>query len=487
MSKDQAPSLSEPDDLKSFVATIQQLSTDPDSSISKLFTSAAPLVIARAPGRLDVMGGIADYSGSLVLQLPLAQATLVAMQRAEDDQIRVVSLSSEALGPRHFKLCLEDFQQLITAGYPAARKRFFDDASDAWAAYVIGVLFVLLRELPAELNCGLRILIQSDVPEGKGISSSAALEVAVAQAFLQVIGGELAGEQLARLCQLAENQIAGAPCGIMDQMTSALGRDNHLLALLCQPSQVQGFVPVPPAIRFWGIDSGVRHAVSGSDYTAVRVGAFMGYRMICQMAGCPVQGPDSEGRMIVTDAPGGGYLANLSVGEFAKYAGGLPQDMTGADFLAKFGGTTDTVTRVDPLHRYAVYQSTAHPVFEHERVRRFRELLVVELTDTTLQQLGKLMFAAHESYSACGLGTDATDQLVQFVRDAGPAAGLYGAKITGGGSGGTVAVLGRADAMSSVREIAELYSRQSGRTTRIFSGTSPGACEFGTREVELSV
>ena len=84
---------------------------------------------------------------------------------------------------------------------------------------------------------------------------------------------------------MAENFVVGAPCGIMDQMTSALGRPDALLALLCQPAEVQGFVPLPASIGFWGIDSGIRHAVSGSDYTSVRTGAFMGYRMIAEAAG----------------------------------------------------------------------------------------------------------------------------------------------------------------------------------------------------------
>ena len=75
---------------------------------------------------------------------------------------------------------------------------------------------------------------------------------------------------------MAENFVVGAPCGIMDQMTSALGRSDALLALLCQPAEVQGFVPLPPSIGFWGIDSGIRHAVSGSDYTSVRTGGVHG-------------------------------------------------------------------------------------------------------------------------------------------------------------------------------------------------------------------
>ncbi|PYR87747.1 MAG: GHMP kinase, partial [Acidobacteria bacterium] len=83
------------------------------------------------------------------------------------------------------------------------------------------------------------------------------------------------------------------------------------------------------------------------------------------------------------------------------------------------------------------------------------------------------------SYSACGLGSGGTDALVAFVRRAGPESGMYGAKITGGGCGGTVAILGRADAGPLVDAIAARYARQSGRTARVFVGSSSGAAACG--------
>ena len=95
--------------------------------------------------------------------------------------------------------------------------------------------------------------------------------------------------------------------------------------------------------------------------------------------------------------------------------------------------------------------------------------------------MGELMYGSHASYSACGLGSDGTDLLVELVREAGPAAGLFGAKITGGGSGGTVAILGRADAGPAVAEIARRYREQTGREPYVFAGSSPGACQFGVR------
>ena len=101
-----------------------------------------------------------------------------------------------------------------------------------------------------------------------------------------------------------------------------------------------------------------------------------------------------------------------------------------------------------------------HPIGENARVQRFRELLQGEITESALCEMGELMYAAHKSYSACGIGSDGTDLLVELVRERGPQSGLYGAKITGGGSGGTVAILGRAGADAAVEEVAREYTRQ---------------------------
>ena len=95
------------------------------------------------------------------------------------------------------------------------------------------------------------------------------------------------------------------------------------------------------------------------------------------------------------------------------------------------------------------------------------------------------MYQSHASYSACGLGSPGTDRLVRLVRDQGPAAGLYGARITGGGSGGTVAVLGRADDAPAIDRVAEAYARQAGYRPYVFSGSSPGVASGGVFDMTL--
>jgi galactokinase len=324
--------------------------------------------------------------------------------------------------------------------------------------------------------------VQSAVPEGKGVSSSAALEVASMSAMAELFGVSLEGPALARWCQVAENRVVGAPCGIMDQMTAAMGREGRLLELLCQPAQIQGFAKVPEAIGLWGIDSGIRHAVSGSDYISVRCGAFMGYRILADEAGMVATEPDTEGHVRIQDDRWGGYLANVGVETYASRFGSvLPESMSGQEFTRRYGGTTDPVTRVDAESNYAVRKPTEHPIWEHARVSRFAGLLGGSVEESALEELGELMCESHASYSACGLGSEATDLLVEMVREAGPAVGLYGAKITGGGSGGTVAILGRASASAAVLSLARHFRERTGHSPVVVHGSSSGAVWTGTR------
>jgi L-arabinokinase len=95
------------------------------------------------------------------------------------------------------------------------------------------------------------------------------------------------------------------------------------------------------------------------------------------------------------------------------------------------------------------------------------------------------MYASHDSYGRCGLGSPGTDRLVALVRAEGSAAGLYGARITGGGSGGTVAVLGRCDAGPAIARVAAAYERQTGYRPHVFAGSSPGVAAFGSRSITM--
>jgi L-arabinokinase len=463
-------------DTAAFLALLENL----PQSLMDFFSDQRSMVVTRAPGRLDLMGGIADYSGSLVLQLPIAAATHAALQLRDDEVVQLISLGNDpAVAPRTFTIRLSEFVRgHQPVEYEAARKLFAREADSHWAAYVGGAFLALMRERGVRFTKGVSILLRSDVPEGKGVSSSAALEVSVMSAIAAAYKIAIAPRELAFLCQKVENLIAGAPCGVMDQMTSACGAADELLALLCQPGELLAPVKLPAELAVWGIDSGIRHAVSGADYSTVRTAAFMGYRIIADLAGLPCE-LLAPGRMQITDEIWRGYLANISPQEFAdKFAAHLPQQISGAEFLTRYQGITDAVTSVNPDRSYPVWQATRHPIDENARVRSFAQILQNWQGECEVETLGELMYQSHASYSACGLGSEGTDEIVRLVREAGAEAGLFGAKITGGGSGGTVAVLGRHEAAATVQQIAAQYAQATGHDPVIISGSSPGAGNF---------
>jgi L-arabinokinase len=472
-------------DAAAFLALLEGIARHPLAEARGLFDAGREIVVARAPGRLDVMGGIADYSGSLVLQLPLREAAFAALQRDPARVLRLVSLGAEEnRRAASFEMPLDAFERDgRPLPYEAAREMFRRDPARRWAAYAAGAFLVLMRERGAVFREGARILIDSSVPEGRGVSSSAALEVAVMQAVCAAFDITVELREMALLCQKVENLVVGAPCGVMDQMTAVCGEENRLLTLWCQPAQLQGTFEIPDGAAIWGIDSGIRHAVSGSDYTSVRVGAFMGYRIIADLAGLSVEPGDP---MRIDDPIWKGYLANIPSAEFThRFRSALPERVNGGEFLDRYGGTTDAVTRVERGREYTVRVATAHPVYEQDRVRTFARRLLGFTTPRRLELLGKPMYQSHASYGACGLGSDGTDRLVELVREAGPSRGLFGAKITGGGSGGTVAVLGRKKSGAAVQEIADRYARETGRKPHLFSGSSPGAAATGVLRLRM--
>ena len=447
--------------------------------------AASPVFVARAPGRLDVMGGIADYSGALVLQWPLREATRVAVRPWAERRIAITSV-----GPgrteRHCDVPL-DVVADSHRSYDATRAWFAADPARHWAAYVAGIFHVLAREHGVAFPAGAAILIESDVPEGKGVSSSAAIEAATMEAVTAAWQVSIAPQLRAVRCQQVENLIVGAPCGVMDQMASICGEAGSLMALLCQPAEFHGSLRLPGGLGVWGIDSGIRHAVSGADYGAVRVGAFMGYRILADLMGLRVTPGVRDGHVRVDDPRWGGYLANVGPAAFEEYADRIPVALDGGAFLDRYGGTTDTVTRVDRDRRYGARVATAHPIHEHALVSEWARYLrtdPAEASSVDAARLGELMYESHASYSACGLGSDGTDRIVALAREVGESGGVYGAKITGGGSGGTVAVLADAGAGEVVAAIARRYADATGRSTYVFEGSSPGAASIGAIRLE---
>ncbi|MFO1050759.1 MAG: galactokinase family protein [Planctomycetota bacterium] len=443
-------------DTRAFVESLPELALR-----CSCFRDADLVRIARAPGRLDVMGGIADYSGSRVLELPLDCATHAAIGPRDDRRIRVVSAGPER--GRSCEVLLDEFRAAARSE-PAEVRRLLSACGSNWASYALGPLVVLMREDGLDPQLGFDLLITSEVPSGAGVSSSAAIEVACANAFCAFFAHDIEPIRLALACQTAENLIAGAPCGAMDQITSQCGRADRLLQILCRPAGIEGHVAIPGGVRFFGIDSGTRHSVAGNSYADVRTAAFMGLRILC------AQRADWSMRR---------HLCEFGPDELDGFESALPESVLGREFLALFDGIADHVTRVDPERRYPLRAATAHPIREHDRVTRFAALLPRAAEPAVAEQLGALMYASHASYGSCGLGSAATDALVEDVRAVGPGAGLFGAKITGGGSGGTVAILARDDAHERVIGVARRHAARTAQAVRVFDGSSPGAAASG--------
>ena len=445
------------------------------------FAPRSPITVGRGPARIDVMGGIADYSGSVVFEGTLGQAAVVAFQPRTDGLLRVRSTLLEDQGkPCEVLVPLDELRRGgAPVDYEAARARLTADPAGAWAAYVLGAVVVLEREGLARLDGGAGLLLWSDVPIGVGVASSAAVEVASMYAIACGLGLQIPGERLAALAQMVENRVVGAPCGIMDQVTSALGESGKLLALRCQPCEVLGLGELPPDVAVFGISSRVEHRVGGSPYTDARVSAFMGLKVILSRM--------QARRMPITERSH--YLCNVTPRAYREqFRDALPDSIRGDEFLRRWGPTTDKVTRVDPNKTYKVRLGAEHPIYENSRVQAFIECIErAHAGDcTALVEAGGLMEASHWSYGRnCNLGCEETDLLVRLVRRRGPEHGLFGAKITGGGSGGTVAILARKDAAPAVREIAAEYAAQTGITPDIFDSTSPGAYAFGARQYVL--
>lgn len=409
---------------------------------SAFFAPGTPVAVARAPGRLDVLGGISDYSGGLVLELPLRVAALAAAQPTEDGRVIAVS------GGRRI---VADADALARASLNELAATF--TGRDAWGAYVLGPVALLVRELGLPPT-GLRVLISSSIPEAKGLGSSAAVEVAVLCAVAGSLGAAREPRELALLAQRAEQIFAGAPCGAMDQMAVMYGEEGELLALLCRPAEIVASVPLPRALAAWAIDSGLPHAVSGDAYRRVRCAAFMGYSLLDCAAG---------------------HLAELDRSDVNVRL--LPRRMLGADFLRLREGIADPVSAVEPAVEYPVRAATLFPLEEHARARQVIGLLEEKPDDDAFRRIGELMYESHTGYSRCGLGVSRTDEIVEAVREASTREGLFGARISGGGSGGAVVVLGRPEAEPCVRAIAESLG------AGLVGGSSPGAARFGVHAV----
>jgi galactokinase len=437
-----------------------KVNSDSSDILQKFFGLNQVLIQATSPGRMDVMGGIADYSGSLVLQKSISQKATITIGIRNYNQLRIKSLDISFQNEIYIDL------DELPNNYEEAQKYLKNIKGGDWAAYIIGCYLVLSNEKKLKLG-GLDILIQSDVPVGKGVSSSAALEVATLKALTELFNIELIDTQLPKFAQKAENLVVGAPCGLMDQLASYFGDNNKLLPILCQPDKRYDLVDIPQDLYFVGIDSGVKHAVSGASYSEVRTSAFMGYSIIAQKLGLSKDDLEKQ-----TELPFNGFLSNISPSLFEANFERSLNSMYGKDFIQDFGVVTDKLSVIKPDAFYNIKSCTKHPIYENHRVKSFVQLLKsVNETNYSdiLPIMGELMFQSHESYNNCGLGNEMTDKIVSMARKTGRENEIYGAKITGGGSGGTVCLMVYGEkGLESANQIFEEYIDLTNQNSLVF-------------------
>ena len=322
-----------------------------------------------APGRVNLIGEHTDYSGGFVLPFALPHSTVLAAARREDGILRVHSANSA---------------ETVEADVATLRP----GSVDGWAAYVAGT-FWSLRESGYEVG-GADMVLLTDVPQGAGLSSSAALECAAGLAAAELYGHRVEPLELARIAQRAENDFVGMPCGLMDQMVSMLGRQGHVVQFDNRSLQADVVPFNAEGARVLVVDTKAPHQLVDGEYAA----------------------------------------RHRQCGEAAELLGVAQlRDLNdeGAPSLEEaLGRLGDEVLR----------RRARHVVTENRRVLD----TVGALAEGDLKRSGELMSASHASLRD---DYEVTVPEVDTAQEALVAAGAYGARITGGGFGGCVIALAR--------------------------------------------
>jgi galactokinase len=363
-----------------------------------------PRWIAAAPGRVNVIGEHTDYNDGFVLPMAIDRYTVIAAAPNGADKITLRSTGGDGVAN-------VDLQQPLKPG-----------PKGYWANYPLGVIagFVARGLKPA----GFDAVLHSTVPLGGGLSSSAALEVATATLLEAITSHKLDPVEKALLCQKAEHDYAGMPCGIMDQFISVMGKENHLLLLDCR-SRKPELVPMSdPAMALLIINTNVKHELTG-----------------------------------------GGYAQRRAQCEQAARTLGVPslRDATG-DMLNNARAKLDET----------VYRRARHVIGEIERTLHAAEGVRASNWPT----VGQLMYASHTSLrDDYDVSCAELDAVVDIAQTIGPKGGVIGCRMTGGGFGGCAVALVQADKVDAIstRVAAEYEQRTKIKPTLFVSRPAAGA------------
>jgi galactokinase len=370
--------------------------TDPQSRAIDVYRrhfGAEPDMLFRAPGRVNLIGEHTDYNDGFVLPAAINRQTVVAIGRANSTVITAIA---------------SDFGENLDR---FALDQTIDVVSADWANYVRGVAQAMLTE-GIELT-GANLAIAGDVPLGSGLSSSAALEVAVGNALAGIAGQAIEPTRMAKIAQRAENEFVGCACGIMDQLISTRGEAGKALLIDCRSLECTP-VPLPDGVSIIIAHSGVRHAHAGGEYNDRRVQ--------CEAA--------------------------------ARHYGVVAlRDLTIAQLETGKQGLDDVA-----------YRRARHVVTENARTLAAADAL--RFGD--LQHLGELMEQSHRSMrDDFEITVPAVDDLAKVM--AAPLNGEGGARMTGGGFGGCViAVTTDSKADLVVGAIANNYRTPEGLQADVF-------------------
>jgi galactokinase len=356
---------------------------------------ALPRVFS-APGRVNLIGEHTDYNDGFVLPCAIGFTTQVAIVSRIDYKLALVSEDY----PERFGFDLEDLPKTRTG---------------AWCDYVLGVA-VELRQAGA-LARGANVLVRGGIPIGAGLSSSAALEVASALAFMSLNGVTFPMPEVARLCQHAENTFVGARVGIMDQFVSCLGKAGYALRLDCRSLEYE-LVPVPPEARLVICNTMRKHALGASEYNRRREECSEGVRLLSRWY------PEIRA------------LRDVSAEQLKKHAADLPE---------------------------IIYKRCLHVVTENQRVLDGSRALA----SGDLSRFGELMRESHNSLR--DLYAVSSDELNLMVEAAEGLSGYYGGRMTGGGFGGcTVNLVSAAHAQAFADEMRRRYFAKTGIQADIY-------------------
>jgi len=350
---------------------------------------------AVAPGRINLIGEHTDYNDGLVLPVAIQLCCAAVTSRRADSRLRIVAADLVAPG--------NVFECDLAALHPTSFRA-------TWAAYAAGpgaLLFAM-----SHARTGADVAIASDVPMGSGLSSSGAMEVAIATALAALWKVHIAPLDLARLCQRAEHEFAGVPCGLMDQLAAVFGREGHALLMDCRDGTI---VPIPlPTSETAALvvtNSGVRHALASGEYARRRAA--------CESA-AGVMG-----------------LRSLRDASTSAIAG----------------------ARLTPQER----DCAAHVVAENARVGSF----AAALRAGDRAGAGAQMYASHASLR--DLFRVSCPELDTLVEIAHKVPGVYGSRMTGGGFGGCTITLCHPGAVSSLTlALREEYRAAHGRECSAF-------------------